>query len=203
MQICKRMRRMTNLQIPLSDPSGSYTVWITLEPWVSGPSPPGDYLTSVTDVRLRRRDMNYPTVAIAIGYKWSEQSLYDGWGGETPDNIARALGNLIVARFEEIARACNSAAWWQPVTSEILSPVYHEFGNGHELWEPVPLDESSCIKGDVEAWRAEAAADVWFAFAGEHGPMVDRVREVLESFQEDENGEWILDEDGNAVEKEA
>jgi hypothetical protein len=112
----------------------------------------------------------------ARGSEWSDTALYDGWGDNVTQEQAKALGNLVVERFEELAaKAGDSSIYWQPATSEVIGEVYGETTHEHGMWDPInPID------ADLDDLRNQAVEEVWAAGIGEDSPMATQVREILE-----------------------
>jgi len=60
-----------------------------------------------------------PNRIVAHGSQWSRDELYDGWGDDTPDEMATKLGDLVLARFHNAA----PSAYWAPSTAEVTGSV--------------------------------------------------------------------------------
>jgi hypothetical protein len=112
--------------------------------------------------------------AIAKGSEWGVQWLYEGWGSETSDEIATALGRLVVERFHELCAEGNASDIdWQPRLSEVTAEVYGENTDEHSMWERVRPEV------DIYTLKGIASDEVWLAFIGNRTPMSARVAAVL------------------------
>jgi hypothetical protein len=112
------------------------------------------------------------------GARWSAAALYDGWGDNVTDEQAKALGDLAVERFDNLARASGSTVFWQPATSEVIGEVV---GSGPDMWQEVRDDGGQTTPELMEEWREQATAEVWAAVIGDSddAELCAKVAEVL------------------------
>lgn len=95
------------------------------------------------------------------GQDFSGTTIYEDWGdcGEGADYKAtyKKLGDLVVARFHQIARENGSSARWAPQTSEVIHNV----------------NESDELVDQYDDWRQQACDVIMSAWTdGEIGPVM-------------------------------
>lgn len=113
----------------------------------------------------------------AKGWKWGTCYVYDSsmWGEFVSDDEAKALGDLAVARFEELcAEAGDESIFWQHQTSEVIGEVY-----GQDTEEHGKFDRTSGVYPNLDDLREQAIDEVFNATCGEETPMSKRVAEAL------------------------
>lgn len=109
------------------------------------------------------------------GSEWSATTLLEAWGEGVSDEQAEELGDLVVARFEELAaKAGDPSIHWIPRTSEVIGECYGETRDGHHWSDPVHE-----MDADLDELREQAMAEVWDAVCGYETPMSARVRDVF------------------------
>jgi hypothetical protein len=123
------------------------------------------------------------STTVASGSNWSSNTLYDGWGAETPDELAAELGNLVVARFEELVTAHGGNAAWFPKTSEVIAAVYGQNTDEHGMWDEINPLPDGITYDDL---REQATSEVWDAFCGERNVMTQRVNALVAEHQPQE-----------------
>lgn len=121
------------------------------------------------------------STVFARGAQWSAATLYDGWGDDVTDEQASELGNLVVQRFDELARAAGSTVFWQPATSEVIGEVV---GTGPDMWREARDDDGETTTEPMDDWRERAIAEVWAAVIGESDDA-ELYAKVAAIFQED------------------
>ena len=113
------------------------------------------------------------------GSKWSASNLYDGWGDNITEEQIEALGDLVCDRFQELAGAAGSSAYWTPNTSEVIGNVYGQDTDEHSKWER----PCGTTNEQLEGWREQAFSEVWAAVIGESNDA-DLCAKVAEIFKE-------------------
>jgi len=121
------------------------------------------------------------SAVVARGSDWGTTALSDGWGPDTPDEIAEQLGRLVVDRFHELVSEQGGDANWLPSLSEVQAEVYGRDDVEHSKWDEVyPLPS----RITYASLREQAQAEVWDAFCGEGGPMTEKVNAILNAAQD-------------------
>jgi hypothetical protein len=96
--------------------------------------------------------MTYPTTVIERGYRWSIDSLREGF-----DENADMWAWKIVARFHQMARKLDPSIRWSPDTSEVIADCWGETTAEHSCTATVaPIED-----GALEALRVQAGEDVY------------------------------------------
>lgn len=101
------------------------------------------------------------------GAVWGTSSLYDGWGDNATAEQAEALGDLVVSRFDELAKRTGSTVFWQPATSEVIGEV---LGEGPNMWKEKRKDGKETTDEQMTEWREQATSEVWAALIGDPAP---------------------------------
>lgn len=100
------------------------------------------------------------TTVIARGSDWGifgNHGVFANWGdcgdGANEDATYKMLGNMVVARFEELCRDEDIHASWNPYTSEVIGNINQDIEDGkldelrdqatEEIWE-------KWANGDIE-----------------------------------------------------
>jgi len=106
------------------------------------------------------------TTVIARGSDWgifANHGVYANWGdidGDANyDATYKMLGDMVVARFEELCREKNIHASWTPYTSEVIGDIDQDLEDGildelrqqasNEIWQ-------KWTDGDIEPIMNEA-----------------------------------------------
>lgn len=102
-----------------------------------------------------------PTTAIHPGCAFCRTCAYANWGDVT-EAESRQLGDALVERFNELARACTGdpTICWQPYTSEIIFECHGQTTPAHHCLAPVhpwPVDEDGIPTVDFNELRQQAA----------------------------------------------
>lgn len=101
------------------------------------------------------------TTSIHPGCTFCQTCTYGNWGDVTRRE-ANLLGNALVEKFEELARAAtgDESISWQPYTSEIMFECWGETTRDHHCRDakhPWPTDEDGMPTVDFEEIHQEAA----------------------------------------------
>jgi hypothetical protein len=91
------------------------------------------------------------------------------------DEQVKVLGDLVVARFEELcAEAGDLSIWWSPRTSEVIGECMGET-TAECHWSTHVYD----VDLDLDALREQAHEEVWQAVVESTGPMAEQVRAIF------------------------
>jgi hypothetical protein len=96
--------------------------------------------------------MTYPTTVIERGYRWSIDSLREGFDGD-----ADMWAWKIVERFHQMARKVDHSILWSPCTSEVFADCWGETTAEHSCTATViTIDD-----GELDMLRVQAGEDVY------------------------------------------